>query len=138
MLREGIEQIALNAGNLSIGNVTVDGEQVKFKYSPHFQDKSEDDRRWSSVECCNSAADAGSSLYISTLAKEASPNFVIQCQNCHPLLSNGKVEENTENGAHVVPNNSGEQTADSCNGHLEEKVKFALKFLCSTYSEKTL
>lgn len=114
----------MNAGNLSIGSVTVDGEPHNFKYLPHFQDSSEDERRWSSVECSNSAADAASSLYISTLAKEASPNLVIQCQNCDPLLSNGKVEENTENGANVGPNNCDEQTADGCNGHSEEKVNF--------------
>ncbi|XP_078179654.1 TBP-associated factor 2 isoform X1 [Carex rostrata] len=122
LLREGTEQIALNAGNLSIGSVTVDGEPPNFKYLPHFQDSGEDERRWSSVECSNSAADAASSLYISTLAKEASPNLVIQCQNCDPLLSNGKVEENTENGATVGSNNCDEQTADGCNGHSEEKA----------------
>ncbi|KAJ3705784.1 hypothetical protein LUZ61_009489 [Rhynchospora tenuis] len=123
-LREGTEQIALNAGNLSIGNVTVDGEQSKFEYSPHFQDKSsEDERRWSSVECSNSAATTASSLYISTLAQEALPNLVIQCQKSDTMLSNGNVEENTENEASVVPNNADEQAADGCNGHLVDKAQ---------------
>jgi transcription initiation factor TFIID subunit 2 len=109
---------------LSIGSITADGEQLEYLYSPHFQNNSEDDRRWSSVKCCSSAADAGSSIYITTLAKEASPNLVIQCQKCLPFLSNGKVEETTENGASAALNNSEEQTTHACNGHSEEKVKF--------------
>ncbi|KAJ3677402.1 hypothetical protein LUZ60_003126 [Juncus effusus] len=131
LLRES-EQIPLHADNLTIESITVDGEEMKFEYSPQFQD-SDDDRRFSSVECSNSAADVASSLYISSLAKEELPNLIVYCKNSEKLV-NGKLE-NGENGGEIDLKNSEEQTekkvtssseeqaGEENNGHSEEKIQ---------------
>lgn len=92
--------VGLHAENLGIGSVWVDGEPTEFEYYPHQHQQLEDDKRWSSVSSPSSAADAGVSVYLSSLEKELVPNLLINC--CKPFKTENEQLEQpvAENGDH--------------------------------------
>ncbi|KAK4749006.1 hypothetical protein SAY87_026455 [Trapa incisa] len=89
--------VGLHAENLDIVRVLVDGESADFEYYPHLQNA--DSERWSNVMSSSSAADIASSLYLSTLEKELTPNLLINC--CKVFKVENEIQEpSVENGSH--------------------------------------
>ncbi|XP_068655195.1 transcription initiation factor TFIID subunit 2 [Aristolochia californica] len=70
------EVVGLHADNMTIHSVSVDGEPVEFHFLPHYE-LEKDEKRWTSVSCPGTAADAAGSAYISSLEREMTPNLLI-------------------------------------------------------------
>ncbi|KAG9445715.1 hypothetical protein H6P81_011843 [Aristolochia fimbriata] len=68
--------VGLHADNMTIDSVSVDGEPAEFHCLPHYEAE-KDEKRWSSVSCPDTAADAAGSSYMKTLEKEMAPNLLI-------------------------------------------------------------
>ncbi|THU57785.1 hypothetical protein C4D60_Mb03t07200 [Musa balbisiana] len=113
--------VALHADNMTITNISVDGEPADFEYFPHYQVVEED--RFCSVSCSSSAANVACSMYTSSLDKEMGPNLLIAC--------NGSVKldqpPEKENGRNSVQDSCSQQVANGCNGHPEDKNEKLLR-----------
>ncbi|MQL82518.1 hypothetical protein Taro_015000 [Colocasia esculenta] len=70
--------IGLHAVNMTIGSILVNGEPAEFEHFQHCW-LAEDEKRWCSVSCSATAADAACSTYMSSLDKEMTPNLFISC-----------------------------------------------------------
>lgn len=109
--------IALCAGDMTISTVTVDGVAAEFEHSPHYQFV-EDESRWSSVSCCQTAADAASKTYLLLLNSEMDPNLLISCHKSKKPVS----EQGQEDKGNIVQNSSAEQVVNGYGVHPEDKV----------------
>lgn len=108
--------VALHADNMTITNISVDGEPADFEYFPHYQVVEE--ARFCSVSCSSSAANVACSMYTSSLDKEMVPNLLIACNGSVKL----DLPQEKENGGNSVQDSCSQQVANGCNGHPEDKV----------------
>ncbi|XP_020248990.1 transcription initiation factor TFIID subunit 2 [Asparagus officinalis] len=116
ILASEVGYVALHADDMVISSVTVDGEPVEFEHIPHYQHV-EDERRWSSVSCCQTAADAACSTYLSLLNREMVPNLLISCNKSKKTVSNQSQGEK-EN---IVQNSSAEEVVNGYSAPSEDK-----------------
>ncbi|XP_064954623.1 transcription initiation factor TFIID subunit 2-like isoform X1 [Musa acuminata AAA Group] len=107
--------VALHADNMTITNISVDGEPADFEYFPHYQVVEE--ARFCSVSCSSSAANVACSMYTSSLDKEMVPNLLIACNGSVKL----DLPQEKENGGNSVQDSCSQQVANGCNGHPEDK-----------------
>ena len=121
------EVIGLNASNLTIGSVFMNGEPTDFEYfEPYPQIK--DDERCHPVSSYTMAADDACTVYLSSLDKEIMPNLFISCcksastQSDHDSQANeGGKSQNTET-QDTIPNghldHDVSQVVEEIEGHL--------------------
>uniref|UniRef100_A0A1D1ZHW3 Transcription initiation factor TFIID subunit 2 n=2 Tax=Anthurium amnicola TaxID=1678845 RepID=A0A1D1ZHW3_9ARAE len=115
--------IGLHAVNMTIGCVSVNGEPIEFEFFPHCQ-VVEDEKRWCSVSCSTTAADAACLTYISSLYKEMVPNLFISCRktvnslNVHDYLANGGDRSQNTAEPKIIPN-----------GHLDSDFHQSVKLV---------
>lgn len=95
---------------MTISRVLVDGELAEFEFVPHFQPL-EDEKRWCSVSCVNSAADAASLTYMSSLDDEIVPNLLIAWSKATNSINEQESQHDQSNVGNILPNSLGE------NGH---------------------
>lgn len=108
--------IALYADDMTINSVSVEGEPVEFEHFPHYQ-LVDDERRWSSVSCCKTAADAACSTYLSLLNKEMVPNLLISSR----ISKKPANEQGQEYEGNFVENPSTEHGVNGYGVHAEDK-----------------
>lgn len=116
MLVPESDLIALHAYDMTISSVTIDKEPAEFEHIPKYQQV--DERRWSSVSCCKTAADAACSTYLSLLNRELVPNLLISCQKLNKPVG----EEGQEDRGDIVPDSSKAQMVNGYGVHSEDKV----------------
>jgi len=114
---------------MTISVVTVDGEPVEFEHSPHDQ-LVEDERIWSSVSCCKTAADAACSAYLSLLNKEMIPNLLISCHKSKKAVT----EQGTEDKGNILQNSSSEQVVNGYSVHSVDKVVILVSSIFSAHA----
>ncbi|XP_039144294.1 transcription initiation factor TFIID subunit 2-like isoform X2 [Dioscorea cayenensis subsp. rotundata] len=112
--------IGLHADNMTISRVLVDGELAEFEFVPHFQPL-EDEKRWCSVSCVNSAADAASSTYMSSLDDEIVPNLLIAWSKATNSINEQESQHDQSNVGNILPNSLGENGHDG--DHFDKNVK---------------
>ncbi|XP_058078257.1 transcription initiation factor TFIID subunit 2 isoform X2 [Magnolia sinica] len=115
-------RVGLHADNMTIDCISVDGEPADFEFLPHYQ-LVEDEQKWRSVSCTNSAADAACSSYISFLDKEVAPNLFISCCESVKSASDPQRQANGEDSSRYSCGDS-KQAHTGNNGHaMHENVK---------------
>ncbi|KAM0952687.1 putative peptidase M1, membrane alanine aminopeptidase, peptidase M4/M1, CTD superfamily [Dioscorea sansibarensis] len=112
--------ITLHADNMTISRVLVNGELAEFEFVPHFQTL-EDEKRWCSVSCLNSAADAASSTYMSSLEDEMVPNLLIAWSKSTNSINEQQSQHDQSNVGNILPNSLGENGRDG--DHFDKNVK---------------
>lgn len=112
--------VGLHADNMTIEGISVDGEPAEFEFVPRCQIV-EDERRWSSVSCTSSAADAACSTYLTSLNKEMSPNLLILCRKSVNATCDQKGQTSMENTSQHSSDAS-KKDFTSCNGHAVDEV----------------
>ncbi|KAL6003623.1 hypothetical protein ACLOJK_023856 [Asimina triloba] len=127
--------VGLHADNMTIDHISVDGESADFEFFQHYQ-VAQDDRRWSSVSCSSSSADAACSTYVSFLDKEMAPNLFIYC---HKSVKSGSDPQQQANGEdNSVYLSSGGSQDDACrnNGDMMHEVIAKTNYFLSSSREK--
>ncbi|CAA6664856.1 unnamed protein product [Spirodela intermedia] len=121
------EVIGLNAVNMTIGSISVNGESADFEFF-ELSSQIEDGERRFSVSCCTTAADAACSTYISSLDKEMLPNLFISCRKTENSLND---QNNLANGAGKLQNTEDHNSIP--NGHLDHDLHQNVKLVRINY-----
>ncbi|KAJ0987182.1 hypothetical protein J5N97_005538 [Dioscorea zingiberensis] len=114
--------IALHADNMTISRVLVDGELAEFEFIPHYQ-LFGDEKKWCSVSCLKSAADAACLTYMSSLDDEMVPNLLIAWCKSTNSVTEQQGQPDQSNVGNILPTSSGEQTNGHDGHHFDKGVK---------------